>query len=89
MEKLDVRATAVAVGVLWASYVVQLGWIARFGWGEDLQEALSSLYVGYRPTFLGSLVGGAWGFLDGFLAGGVIALVYNALSGESAEETAR
>jgi len=85
MERLDVRALALGMGTLWASYVLQLGWIAQFGWGTKLQEGLASLYVGYRPTFRGSLVGAAWGFLDGALAGAVIATVYKAVAARQPE----
>jgi hypothetical protein len=69
MEKCNVKALAVAVGALWAIYVLLLGWIAAFGWGEDMVDLLSSLYIGYAPTFLGGIIGGIWAFIDGAIAG--------------------
>jgi hypothetical protein len=40
---------------------------------------LGQYFVGYRVTFLGSLIGFAYAFVLGFLAGYFIARVYNAL----------
>jgi hypothetical protein len=77
MEKCNIKALAVAIGVLWAIYVLFLGWIAAFGWGRELVTVLSSLYMGYKPTFLGGIIGGIWAFVDGAIAGAIIAWVYN------------
>ena len=38
---------------------------------------LSQFFIGYRVTFLGSLVGFAYGFVSGFLVGYFVARVYN------------
>src|SRR5262245_48224678 len=38
---------------------------------------LSQFFVGYRVTFLGSLIGFAYGFISGFLVGYFVACVYN------------
>jgi hypothetical protein len=38
---------------------------------------LSHFFIGYRVTFLGSLIGFAWGFVSGFLVGYFVARVYN------------
>ncbi len=78
-EKLNVRAFAAGAGVMWSVYVMLDAWIARFGWGDETVETLSSLYIGYRPGFVGGLIGAAWGFMDGALAGAIVATVYNAL----------
>jgi hypothetical protein len=77
MEKCNIKALAVAIGVLWAIYVLFLGWIAAFGWGRELVRVLSSLYIGYSPTFVGGIIGGIWAFVDGAIAGAIIAWVYN------------
>jgi hypothetical protein len=42
-----------------------------------LVTVLSSLYIGYSPTFLGGIIGGIWAFVDGAIAGAIIAWVYN------------
>ena len=38
---------------------------------------LSSVYIGYSPTFVGSITGAVWGFVDGFIGGVLIAWLYN------------
>jgi hypothetical protein len=77
MEKCNVKALAVAIGALWALYVLFLGWMAAFGWGRELVTVLSSLYIGYRASFFGGIIGGIWAFIDGAVAGAIIAWVYN------------
>lgn len=80
MNKFSPHALGVAIGVLWAIYVLFCGIIAIFGWGVALVDALSSLYVGYSPSILGAVIGAVWGFIDGYIAGVVIALIYNRLA---------
>jgi len=38
---------------------------------------LSSVYIGYGPTFVGSISGAVWAFVDGLLFGVVVAWLYN------------
>ena len=38
---------------------------------------LGQFFIGYKVTFLGSLIGMAYGFVTGFLVGFLIAWVYN------------
>lgn len=80
MHKLSINALGVAFGVLWAAYVFLCGIAALMGWGVALVEALSSLYIGYGPSFVGALIGALWGFVDGYIAGVVIAWIYNKLA---------
>jgi len=80
MNRFAPHAFGVAIGVLWAAYVLFCGITAIFGWGSALVEALSSLYIGYGPSVLGALAGAAWGFVDGYIAGLVIAWIYNRLA---------
>ena len=54
--------------------------IAMFGWGIALVDAISSLYIGYSPSVLGAIIGAFWGFVDGYIAGVVIAWLYNKLA---------
>jgi len=41
---------------------------------------LSSLYIGYAPSFVGGIIGGIWGFFDGLIGGAILALLYNAFA---------
>src|SRR6266446_10762271 len=38
---------------------------------------LGQFFVGYRVTFVGSLIGLGYGFITGFLAGYLVAMLYN------------
>jgi hypothetical protein len=78
-QKCDVFALGLGIGVLAAAYALFLGlagWLFP-PWGTELVTAMSSLYIGYDATFLGSILGAIWAFVDGFIAGVVIAWVYN------------
>ena len=67
------------IGVILAVYAFLLGLAGLLfpPWGIDLVTTMSSLYIGYAPTFLGSIIGAIWAFVDGFIAGVVIAWIYN------------
>lgn len=80
MNKCSMNALGVAIGVLWAAYVFLCGIIAIFGWGAALVDALSSLYIGYSASIAGAFIGAVWAFIDGYIAGVVIAWIYNRLA---------
>ncbi len=42
---------------------------------------LGQFFIGYRVTFLGSLIGLAYGFLCGFVGGWILAWIYNRVVG--------
>lgn len=75
---LGVISLGLALGVTSAIFVFILGVVAAaFGWGIQLAAALSSLYIGYGPTFVGAIAGAVWAFVDGLIAGVLIAWLYN------------
>ena len=75
---LGVVSFGLALGVTSAIFVFVLGVVAAFfGWGVQLAAALSSLYIGYGPTFVGAIAGAVWAFVDGLIAGVLIAWFYN------------
>jgi hypothetical protein len=80
VNKLNVKALAVGGGALWGFYMLFIGWAALFGWGKTFVETMSSVYIGFTPTVLGGVIGAAWGFADGAIAGAIIAIVYNAVA---------
>src|ERR1700730_19266709 len=54
-------------------------WLILKG-GENVGAHLALLgqfFIGYRVTFIGSLIGLGYGFITGFLAGYLIAMLYN------------
>lgn len=77
MNNCQPLALGVAIGVLWAIYVAFVGIAAMFGWGNAIVDALASLYIGYAASIIGAIIGAVWAFVDGFIAGVVIAWIYN------------
>ncbi|MFA4846438.1 MAG: bacteriophage holin [Patescibacteria group bacterium] len=77
MNKCHPVALGVALGALWAFYLVCLAIMASFGWGAEWIAPIASLYIGYSASIIGALIGAAWGLGDGFIAGVLIAVVYN------------
>jgi hypothetical protein len=47
---------------------------------------MASFYIGFKPTFLGGVIGAIWGFIDGAIGGVIIALVYNAIARKKGEK---
>ena len=79
--KLDVKALGLSIGILWGSAVLLTGFMTIFfDWGNIFVAVLSSIYIGYKPTILGSLIGGVWGFFDAGIGGVIVAWLYNKLS---------
>jgi hypothetical protein len=78
MDRLNVKALTIAGGILWSLYMLCIGWASwLIGWGTGFVTAMSSVYIGFRPTFFGGIIGAVWAFLDGAVAGAIIAWVYN------------
>lgn len=77
-NRLNILSLGFAVGISWAVCIFFLGIMAwLFDWGTALVEITSSLYIGYKATFLGSVIGTIWAFVDGFIGGAIIAWLYN------------
>ena len=84
MTQIQTRATlgvvslGLAIGITWAFGVFLLGvGAAFFNWGVPVVAVLSSVYIGYSPTFVGSIAGAVWAFADGFIGGVIIGWLYN------------
>lgn len=77
MNNCQPLALGVAIGVVWALYVFFAGIFAMFGWGNALVDTLGSFYIGYGASIIGAIIGAVWAFFDGFVAGIVIAWIYN------------
>ena len=75
---LGVISLGLALGVTSAIAVFLLGIMAwLFGWGVEVASALSGLYIGYGPSFVGAIAGAVWAFVDGLILGVMIAWFYN------------
>ena len=80
MQKLNVLSLGLSLGITWVSYILFIGIAAMFGWGTGWVKGLSNLYIGYKPSFLGLIIGSCWAFLDGFIGGVMIAWIYNKIN---------
>lgn len=80
MNRLQPVALGVALGILGAAYIFIVGITAIFGWGAGIVEPIGTFYIGYGPTIGGAIIGAIWAFVDGFIAGVVIAWLYNMLA---------
>lgn len=78
VNKIDVSGLACGLGATWGLSMLFVGWLAAFlGYGTGIVEVMSSIYIGFTPTFIGGIVGGVYGFIDGAIGGALIALFYN------------
>ena len=77
-QKLSKLALGLSFGVVWGLSVFFMGLLAMCcQYGQPFVDAIGSFYIGYEATWLGSLIGALWGFVDFFLFGFFIALFYN------------
>ena len=74
---INIRALAISLGIFVGGTLVFLGWIATFGWLDNMGNAIGTVYFGYRPGFIGGLIGGFWGFIDWAIAGYIFGWIFN------------
>jgi hypothetical protein len=78
--RLNAMVHGVVAGILVGLAIfIATNWLVLKG-GEVVGPHLALLgqfFIGYRVTFLGSLVGFTYGFLVGFSAGYLVATLYN------------
>ena len=76
-QKLSVISLALAIGIVWGGFAVLAGWFSILGWAVPFVKTMGAMYVGYSSTFWGGVIGGIWAFIDGFIGGFFIAVLYN------------
>ena len=77
-SKISICSLGFAVGLTNGIGMMVLAYMAMMHWvGDSIIVLVSSLYHGYAPTVIGGLFGLGWGFLDGFLFGMIVAIIYN------------
>jgi hypothetical protein len=82
--RLDLKALAIAAGLLWGGAVLFVGAAHLLwpGYGGAFLEVVSSIYPGYEVGGFGSVVVGAgYGLVDGAIAGLILGWLYNAAAG--------
>jgi len=76
--KLDALKLAIAAGITYAVCVLTFGITTLlFKWGAKIVWILGTIYIGYAPTVLGSIIGAVWAFGCAFLAAYVLVWIYN------------
>ena len=80
--KLDVRAFALACGLLWGACILLLTWwVILLDGPSSAPTFLGRVYRGYEMTPLGSIIGLVWALVDGAIGGAILAWLYNTLRG--------
>jgi hypothetical protein len=91
--KLNIRAFAITMGLVWGIGLFLLTWwIIAFDGITGEITLIGRLYRGYSISPLGSIIGLIWGFIDGLIGGGIFAWVYNVVCRNSLtnrEETSK
>ena len=79
--KLNVKAFALACGLLWGVGLFLLTWwIIMFDGATGEPTLIGRLYRGYTISPLGSVIGLAWAFFDGLIGGAIFAWPYNLIA---------
>ena len=81
--KLNVKACALASGILWGLSMVLLTLVALWRGTGDHLSLLRGFYIGYTVSYLGCVIGLIYGFVDGLICGAVFAWLYNKLLKEA------
>jgi len=80
--RLGKVAMGLSLGVTWALSIFVIGILAIWcDYAASFVTAMSTFYLGYNATLLGSLIGALWGFFDLFIFGFFAAFFYNCFSG--------
>jgi len=75
---MNAKNFALACGILWAVGIFILGIISTYSnWGAIMHDVFASVYIGYNPGWIGSLVGAIWAFIDAFIGGFLLIWLYN------------
>jgi hypothetical protein len=80
---LNAKAFGLVLGILCGLIIfIATNWLVLKG-GEQVGphlKLLSQYFIGYRVTFIGSLIGFAYGFAVGTLSGAFIGWIYNKIA---------
>ena len=77
--KLNVKAAALACGFIYGGgvFLLVLFTMLFSAVPSDIIIFLSNYYIGLDVSFVGGLIGFAWGFLDAGVGGALFAWLYN------------
>ncbi len=79
--KLNVKAFALACGLIWGVGLLGLTWwLIMFEGATGEKLGIGRFYIGYNVSAVGSVIGMVWGFFDALIGGAIFAWLYNLLS---------
>jgi len=79
--KLNVKAFALACGLIWGFGLFLLTWwVIAFDGATGEAWFIGRVYRGYSVSPLGSLIGLLWAFPDGLIGGAIFAWLYNVVA---------
>ena len=83
--KLNVKAFALACGIIWGlGLFILTWWIIAFDGATGEPTLIGKCYRGYTISPIGSVISLAWGSVDGQVDGAVFAWLYNVIAGTAA-----
>ncbi len=76
--RLSAVALGVAFGVVSAISMMVFAWSAWLGGnGSQMIQQWAAIYPGFDASLKGGFIGGAWGFVEGFVLGVITGWIYN------------
>ncbi len=77
---MDAKKLGLAGGILWGAIMLVFTWIAVLtGYGTEFLNICGNLYWGYSVTWVGSIIGAIYGFVDAFIGLFLLGWIYNKL----------
>ena len=85
--KLNIMAFALTCGIIWGLGLFLITWwIIMFEGASGDPTLIGLVYRGYEISPTGSIIGLAWGFVDGWVGGVVFVWLYNRLVSTMSKE---
>lgn len=79
---LNAKSLGLAGGVLWGVSMFVMTWVNQWcGYGTEFLNLIATVYPGYALSAMGSFIGLAWGFADGFIGLFLLGWLYNKFGG--------
>lgn len=81
---VNAKNLGLAAGILWgiSMFILTIAAVLT-GYGTEWLELMGSIYMGYTISWMGSIVGLIYGFLDGFIGLYIFGWLYNKLNSHS------
>lgn len=78
--KLNVKAFAITTSIVCGIGLFLLTWwVILFEGATSTKTVIGVIYRGYNISPVGSLIGLAWGLVDGLIGGAIFAWLYNVI----------